>query len=257
MAPGCTSRLENARKTLIFAEDIHCNSFASAVIFWQSLCYCLVNGPLAGLGLLARGDDSPGQGLVVKDPGYASLADETLVGRATAGDREAFGELYERCVSRVFRHVLYMVNDVDVAEDLTEQTFLRALEAIHRYEWRGVPFLAWLLRIARNLCLNGQRVQRNNPSIHNKGNGDIAAPPEFYCEAKLDGEAVWEALAALEGDQRQVIVLRFVDGLSYADVAGVLEKSVGAVRVAQYRALHALRRRLENGNLGGHCRSSG
>jgi RNA polymerase sigma-70 factor (ECF subfamily) len=120
-----------------------------------------------------------------------------------------------------------------------------------------VPFLAWLLRIARNLCLNGQRVQRNNSSIHNKGNSDIAAPSELYCEAKLGGEAVWEAVAALEGNQRQVIVLRFMDGLSYADVAGVLGKSVGAVRVAQYRALCALRRRLENGNLGGHCRSSG
>jgi len=216
-----------------------------------------VNDPLAGLGLLGRGDDSPGQGVVVKDPRSASLDDETLVGRATVGDREAFGELYERHVSRVFRHVLYMVNDVHVAQDLTEQTFLRALEAIHGYEWRGVPFLAWLLRIARNLYLNGQRVQRNNSSIHSKWNGDIAASPEFFCEAKLDGEEVWRAVQALDGDQRQVIVLRFMDGLSYADVARVLGKSVGAVRVAQYRALCALRRSLEDGDLGRHYLSSG
>jgi len=193
----------------------------------------------------------------VKDPRSASLDDETLVGRATVGDREAFGELYERHVSRVFRHVLYMVNDVHVAQDLTEQTFLRALEAIHGYEWRGVPFLAWLLRIARNLYLNGQRVQRNNSSIHSKWNGDIAASPEFFCEAKLDGEEVWRAVQALDGDQRQVIVLRFMDGLSYADVARVLGKSVGAVRVAQYRALCALRRSLEDGDLGRHYLSSG
>ena len=216
-----------------------------------------MNDPLAGLGLLGRGDDSPGQGVVVKDPRSASLDDETLVGRATVGDREAFGELYERHVSRVFRHVLYMVNDVHVAQDLTEQTFLRALEAIHGYEWRGVPFLAWLLRIARNLYLNGQRVQRNNSSIHSKWNGDIAASPEFFCEAKLDGEEVWRAVQALDGDQRQVIVLRFMDGLSYADVARVLGKSVGAVRVAQYRALCALRRSLEDGDLGRHYLSSG
>ena len=226
-------------------------------MFWQFPCYCLVSGPLAGLGLLGRGDDSPGQGVVVKDPRSASLDDETLVGRATVGDREAFGELYERHVSRVFRHVLYMVNDVHVAQDLTEQTFLRALEAIHGYEWRGVPFLAWLLRIARNLYLNGQRVQRNNSSIHSKWNGDIAASPEFFCEAKLDGEEVWRAVQALDGDQRQVIVLRFMDGLSYADVARVLGKSVGAVRVAQYRALCALRRSLEDGDLGRHYLSSG
>jgi RNA polymerase sigma-70 factor (ECF subfamily) len=211
-----------------------------------------VNDPLAGPGLLGRGDDSPGQGQLVQDLRLASLEDETLVDRATAGDREAFGELYDRCVRRVFRHVSYMVNDVDLAEDLTEQTFLRALEAIHRYEWRGVPFLAWLLRIARNLYLNDRRVQRNNSSIHNKWNGGAAASPEFYCEAKLDGEEVWRAVRALDGDQRQVIVLRFMDGLSYADVADVLGKSVGAVRVAQYRALRALRRRLEDGNLGRH-----
>jgi RNA polymerase sigma-70 factor (ECF subfamily) len=192
----------------------------------------------------------------VQDLRLASLEDETLVDRATAGDREAFGELYDRCVRRVFRHVSYMVNDLDLAEDLTEQTFLRALEAIHRYKRRGVPFLAWLLRIARNLYLNDRRVQRNNLSIHNKWNGGAAASPEFYCEAKLDGEEVWRAVRALDGDQRQVIVLRFMDGLSYADVADVLGKSVGAVRVAQYRALRALRRRLEDGDLGRYYLSS-
>jgi len=192
----------------------------------------------------------------VQDLKLATLEDETLVGRATAGDREAFGELYERCVRRVFRHVLYMVNDVDLAEDLTEQTFLRALQAIHRYERRGVPFLAWLLRIARNLYLNGRRVERNNSTIYNKWNGGAAASPEFFCEAKLDGEEVWRAVRALDGDQRQVIVLRFMDGLSYADVAEVLGKSVGAVRVAQFRALRALRRSLEDGNLGRHNLSS-
>ena len=211
---------------------------------------------MAGLGLRGRGYHSPGQGQLVQDLRLASLEDETLVDRATAGDREAFGEMYERYVSRVFRHVLYMVNDVDVAQDLTEQTFLRALEAIHGYERRGVPFLAWLLRIARNLYLNGQRVQRNNSSIR-QNPGGVVASPESFCEAKLDGEEVWRAVRALDGDQRQVIVLRFMDGLSYADVARVLGKSVGAVRVAQYRALCALRRSLEDGDLGRHYLSSG
>ncbi len=184
------------------------------------------------------------------------LEDEILIDRATAGDREAFGELYERYISRVYRHVFYMVNDVDVAQDLTEQTFLRALEAIQRYEKRGIPLLAWLLRIARNLSLNNQRVQRNNSSIRKNSEDAVAASPESCCEAKLNGEEVRRAVGALEGDQRQVIVLRFMDGLSYADVARVLGKSVGAVRVAQYRALRALRRRLEDGNLGQHYPSS-
>lgn len=192
----------------------------------------------------------------MQDVELAALEDEALVDRATAGDREAFGELYERYVRRVFKHVSYMRNDVDIAQDLTEQTFLRALEAIHRYERRGVPFLAWLLRIARNLYLNDQRVQRNNSSIRRNRNGDVIASPESFCEAKLDGEEVRRAVQALDGDQRQVIVLRFMDGLSYADVARVLGKSVGAVRVAQYRALRALRRSLEDGDLGRNCLSS-
>jgi RNA polymerase sigma-70 factor (ECF subfamily) len=215
-----------------------------------------VKDSLAGWSLQTNGDDSLGRGLLVQDLRLATLEDETLVDRATAGDREAFGELYDRCVRRVFRHVLYMVNDVDLAEDLTEQTFLRALEAIHRYERRGLPFLAWLLRIVRNLYLNDQRVQRNNSSIRKNWDGGIVVSPESYCEAKLDGEEVWRAVRALDGDQRQVIVLRFMDGLSYADVARVLGKSVGAVRVAQYRALRALRRRLEDGDLGRYYLSS-
>jgi RNA polymerase sigma-70 factor (ECF subfamily) len=215
-----------------------------------------VNGPAAGPGLLDGGHKSSGQGQLVKDLTCVSLEDEILIDRATAGDREAFGELYERYISRVYRHVFYMVNDVDVAQDLTEQTFLRALEAIHRYENRGIPLLAWLLRIARNLYLNDQRVQRNNSSIRKNSEDAVAASSESCCEAKLNGEEVRQAVGALEGDQRQVIVLRFMDGLSYADVARVLGKSVGAVRVAQYRALRALRRRLEDGNLGQHYPSS-
>src|SRR3989304_7192784 len=78
-------------------------------------------------------------------------ADDTeLIAGAAKGDREAFGALYERYVFKVFRHVYYLTSNLHTAEDLTAQTFLKALEAIHRYEMRGVPFLAWLLRIAYN-----------------------------------------------------------------------------------------------------------
>ena len=212
--------------------------------------------PLAGAGLLGRGDGFPGQGLVVKDLRCAALDDEILVDRATAGDREAFGELYDGCVRRVFRHVLYMVNDVDLAEDLTEQTFLRALAAIHRYEKRGVPFVAWLLRIAHNLYLNGRCVQRNSSSICDNQDGRRESP-ELLCEARARAEEVMQAVRALSRDQREVIILRFIEGLSYADTARTLGKSVGAVRAAQCRALRALRQRLEDGDLGQHSPGSG
>src|SRR3972149_10075114 len=87
--------------------------------------------------------------------------DGELIARAAKGDREAFGGLYERYVFKVFRHVYYLTSDSHTAEDLTAQTFLNALEAIHRYEVRGVPFLAWLLRIAYNLSVNHNKVRKN------------------------------------------------------------------------------------------------
>jgi RNA polymerase sigma-70 factor (ECF subfamily) len=176
-------------------------------------------------------------------------ADDTkLIAGAAKGDREAFGVLYERYVFKVFRHVYYLTSNLHTAEDLTAQTFLNALEAIHRYEMRGVPFLAWLLRIAYNLTVNHNKVRNNGTAplpeaVEVQG---ILYSPEASCEAKVDGERVWEGVRTLRGDQRQVIVMRFVDGLSYSDIAKVLGKSIGAVRVIQYRALCALRRRLED-----------
>jgi RNA polymerase sigma-70 factor (ECF subfamily) len=174
--------------------------------------------------------------------------DDKLIARAAKGDREAFGALYERYVFRVFRHVYYLTSDTHAAEDLTAQTFLNALEAIPRYEMRGVPFLAWLLRIGYNLTVNHKKVRANgNAPLPEtmEALGDTYSP-EAACEAKADGEQVWDGVRTLRGDQRQVIVMRFIDGLSYLDIAKVLGKSIGAVRVIQYRALCALRRRLED-----------
>ena len=176
-------------------------------------------------------------------------ADDTeLIAHAAKDDREAFGALYERYVLRVYRHVYYLTNDPHMAEDLTAQTFLNALEAIHRYETRGVPFLAWLLRIAYNLTVNHKKVRSNGnaPLPETVEVQGTQYSPEASCEAKLDGEQVWDGVRRLKGDQRQVIVMRFIDGLSYPDIAKVLGKSIGAVRVIQHRALCALRRRLED-----------
>src|SRR3990172_7583822 len=174
--------------------------------------------------------------------------DSELIACAARGDREAFGALYERYVFRVFRHVCYLTRDPHTAEDLTAQTFLNALEAIPRYEMRGVPFLAWLLRIAYNLTVNHRKVRKNGTAPLPEGleiQGTIYSP-EASCEAKADGERVWEGVRRLRGDQRQVIVMRFIDGLSYPDIAKVLGKSIGAVRGIQYRALFPLRHRLED-----------
>jgi RNA polymerase sigma-70 factor (ECF subfamily) len=169
---------------------------------------------------------------------------ETLIARAAAGDREAFGRLYEEHSVRVFRHAYFMTGDVCLAEDLTAQTFLKALEAIGRYEDRGVPFIAWLLRITVNLAINHKKALKNG--IHAQlpeqlEDDDALGSPETSCTLKSEGERVWSKVKELPVEQRQVIVMRFMEDLPYSDVAGVLGKSIGAVRVIQFRALNNLR----------------
>lgn len=177
-----------------------------------------------------------------------------LIGAAVKGDRDAFGSLYERYVSLVFRHIYFLTYDSQLTEDLTAQTFLNALESISRYEERGVPFLAWLLRIAYNLTMSRKKLQKNNghaqlPEGGLEATGTLYSP-EAFCEAKVDGERVWEHVRKLSLNQRLVIVLRFVDNLPYSDIAQVLGKSVGAVRVIHYRALSNLRHGLKERDLG-------
>ncbi len=177
----------------------------------------------------------------------ADSDDAALIARAARGEREAFGGLYERYVHRVFRHAYFLTSDPQLAEDLTEQTFLNALQALPKYEVRGVPFLAWLLRIAHNLAVNQRKVQTNNGHAQLPENVQASGAsysPEESCEAKADSERIWANVRRLRRDQRQVVVMRFVDGLSYTEIAQVLGKSVGAVRVTQHRALISLRRML-------------
>lgn len=178
----------------------------------------------------------------------AGTDDGELIVHAAAGDREAFGELYERYAVRVHRHSFFLTGDPGLAEDVTAQTFLKALEAIPRYESRGVPFVAWLLRISCNLAINYKKASKNNDhaqlpdSLEAEGR---SYSPEESCEAKEDGEVVCQWVRVLPPDQRQVIVMHFIDDLGYPEIAHVLGKSVGAVRVIQFRALANLRQMLE------------
>jgi RNA polymerase sigma-70 factor (ECF subfamily) len=175
--------------------------------------------------------------------------DDQLIALAAGGDRQSFGELYERYALRVFRHAQFLTGDPVLAEDVTAQVFLKALEAIPRYESRGVPFVAWLLRITCNMVINHRKSAKNNG--HSQIPETIEATgtffsPEDSCEVKVDGERVWREVRKLPGEQRQVIVMRFIDDLGYPDIAHVLGKTVGAVRVIQFRALANLRGMLDD-----------
>jgi RNA polymerase sigma-70 factor (ECF subfamily) len=177
------------------------------------------------------------------------IGERTLVQRAVARDRESFGALYDRHVVRVYRHIYYMVGNAAEAEDLTAQAFLQAWQSIDRYEMRGAPFVSWLLRIAHNLAVSHLRSRRDSAELpetlvdHSRhGN------PEEALQRQVDGQWVREAILRLRAEQRQVIILRFVEDLEYREVAEIVGKSVAAVRVIQHRALNALRKEMGRGD---------
>lgn len=172
--------------------------------------------------------------------------DTALVLRAIRRDQDAFGELYDRHVVRVYRHIYYMVGSAAEAEDLTAQTFLRAWEAIERYQVRGAPFVSWLLRIAHNLGVSYLRSKRDSSELHD---GIIDTKerrdPEWSYQQTAEEELVREAILRLREEQRQVIILRFIEDLDYREVAEIIGKSVAAIRVIQHRALNSLRKQMK------------
>jgi len=172
--------------------------------------------------------------------------DTPLVLRAIQRDQDAFGELYDRHVVRVYRHIYYMVGNAAEAEDLTAQTFLRAWEAIDRYQVRGAPFVSWLLRIAHNLGVSYLRSKRESSQLHDGLVDDKPRrDPEWSYQQTAEEDMVREAILHLREEQRQVIILRFIEDLEYPEVAEIIGKSVAAIRVIQHRALNALRKQMK------------
>ena len=171
--------------------------------------------------------------------------ERALVERAVRRDEEAFGALYDTHVSRVYRHVYYMLGNPAEAEDLTAQAFLQAWAAIERYQIRGAPFVSWVMRIAHNLGVSHLRSRKPGAElpetlVDQSREGD----PEEVLQRQVDGDRVREAILQLRDEHRRVIILRFVQDLDYREVAEIVGKSVPAVRVIQHRALNALRKQM-------------
>lgn len=169
-----------------------------------------------------------------------------LIQRAKKGDPSAFAELYDRYQPAIYRYIFYRVDDVATAEDLTSEVFVRLVEKIDRFTYRGRPLLAWLYTIARNLVTDHHRqAGRSLPlSFDDRLVADVTDPEETI-EHRLAQHRLAAAIARLTEDQRQVILLKFVEGLDNETVARMLGKSIGAVKALQHRALAALRYILE------------
>ena len=169
--------------------------------------------------------------------------DAALAIRASKGESAAFGLLYDRHVAAIYRYVYYRVRDDAEAEDLTSDVFIRALKAMPRYEPRQA-FLAWLYRIARNAVIDrarkGNRQVSFEDALEHPG-VDKIVEPDAESLAHSDSATLRDALQQLTPLPREVVVLRFLEGYSTLEIAGMVGKREGTVRGIQFRAIGALR----------------
>ena len=176
--------------------------------------------------------------------------DIQLITDAQNGDAEAFGELYERYAPRVFRYLFAHLDNRLDAEDLTEEIFLRVWRTLGSYQEQGVPFLAFLFRVARNALIDHYRrsakkeQETSIEDLHLQGH-----EPELVdaVTATLEHQQLRQVMKQLREDYRTVLALRFLSELSPEETARAMGRSAGAVRVLQHRALAALRSMLESG----------
>jgi len=169
---------------------------------------------------------------------------DDLARRVSDGDSEAFQTLYESHLDTIYRYVYYKVGNGQLAEDLTQHIFMKAWEAINRYQWRELPFQHWLLRLARNTVIDHYRSTKPANASLLDPIGDGVDPEAELAQTEMI-QTLQEAVRQLPDEQREVIVLRFIEQMPHADVALHLGKSAATVRVIQHRALQALRRLLD------------
>ncbi len=169
-----------------------------------------------------------------------------LVQRAVEHDAEAFGKLYDMHVDRIYKHIYYRVGNEADAEDLTQQVFLKAWQAIHRYKKTTSPFIAWLMTISHNQVIDFYRTRKDKAYIEAEILADgPASRPEQTTEANFEQQRLRRVILQLGGDEQQVVILRFIEGFEFAEIASVMKKKEGNVRVILHRALVKLRDILE------------
>jgi len=171
-----------------------------------------------------------------------------LVELAQGGDSEAFGQLYDHYVTGIFRYIYFRVGSTQLAEDLTAETFLRALRSLHTFQWKGKDFSAWLTTIARNLIndhFKSRRVRSEFSTDSFPDRADAGRGPEEDVLSSLSNEELMHAVGSLPDDQRDCVLMRFVQELSIAETAQVLGRSEGAIKQLQLRAVRSLAKMLK------------
>lgn len=175
-----------------------------------------------------------------------------LVLKAQGGDADAFGLLYDRYVDQVYRYISYRVASTQVAEDLTSETFLRALRRIESFTWQGRDIGAWFVTIARNLIADHYksgryRLEMTTDDVAESGAAPVIDGPERAVLEAMNNKVLLQAVKQLNAEQQECVVLRFLQGLSVAETAQVMGKNEGAIKALQYRAIRTLGRILPEG----------
>ncbi len=179
---------------------------------------------------------------------YRELDDAELVALAKR-DKEAFGELYERYLPKIYTYVYYRTGNIHDAEDLTAKVFTRALSHIGSYVDKGLPFGAWLFRIAHNLVANWHRDQSRRKIIPLEdyvAQAHKAEAPDALAEASEEREHLLRALRRLPPDRQQLILLKFIERLPNAEIGRIMNRSEGAIKSLYHRTLRALRAELSD-----------
>ncbi len=170
-----------------------------------------------------------------------------LLGRAAKGDRSAYGLVYDLLFDDLFKYISWNVSNAEDAQDLTAEVFLRALKSLERFDEARSTARSWLFTIARNLVIDHHRRRGRRPEMPLENESEPASEEhlEMAVETEAASEAVRQALAELNEEQRQVVTLKFFSSLSNAEVAAVMGKREGAINAMQYRALNKMGKILE------------
>ena len=178
--------------------------------------------------------------------------EEDVLNRAAQGESDAFGLLYERYIDRIFNYVYYRTGNLHDAEDLTARVFQRAMNHIKNYTDRGVPFSAWLYRIAHNLVANWHRDRSRRqeipindvPILPSKGDH-----PERNLVRSQEEDALLRLIRRLPPERQNLLILKFVENMSNAEIGAIMGRSEGAVKSLYHRTLLALRDQLGDQNI--------
>ena len=179
--------------------------------------------------------------------------DNVVLEKAVQGDSEAFGLLYERYVTRIYNYIFYRIGSSYDAEDLTERVFIRALRHINRYNNRGLPFSAWLYRIAHNLVANWYRDNSRRKEIP-LDDGILTSHQSSFPEQEVlhseERERLLQVIRTLPPDRQQLVILKFVDHLSNAEIGQIMGRTEGAIKSLYHRTLLTIRDELFSLSIG-------